>query len=162
MHRSNDSTASLPLHNLAHRAGWGQGEEGTRWASSGNELRLDQFLAVVAQNRVGSATILAADDRVIGSYDGGNRYWVDFAGGHETRFARITGALEQAGVPTSVQSQPLKAVVQPVSMLLPILILADVMVILALVAKGGGQLGGFGRAGARQAGEGDAVALSCR
>ncbi len=128
------------------------------WArpqSTGRQLRLDQFLQAAANNRVSSATILAADDRVIGSYDGGNRYWVDFAGGHETLFARITGALEQAGVPTTVQSQPLKDIVQPVSMLLPMLILADVMVILALVAKGGGQLGGFGRAGARQVGEGE-------
>ena len=126
-----------------------------RPASSGQELRLDQFIDVVADKRVGTAVILAADDRVIGSYDGGKRYWVDFAGGHETLFARITGALEQAGVPTTVRSQPLKALVQPVSMLLPMLILADVMVLLALVAKGGGQLGGFGRAGARQVGEGE-------
>jgi cell division protease FtsH len=126
-----------------------------RPASTGQELRLDQFLDVVAKNRVGSATILAADDRVIGTYDGRYRYWVDFSGGHETLFARITGALEQAGVPTNVQSQPLKSLVQPVSMLLPMLILADVMVLLALVAKGGGQLGGFGRAGARQIGDGE-------
>ena len=128
------------------------------WArpiSTGQQLRLDQFLDAAAKNRIGSATILAADDRVIGTYNGGQRYWVDFAGGHETLFARITGALEQAGVPTTVQSQPLKDIVQPVSMLLPMLILADVMVILALVAKGGGQLGGFGRAGARQVGEGE-------
>ena len=128
------------------------------WArpvSAGQELRLDQFLDVVAKHRVGTATILAADDRVIGTYDGRYRYWVDFAGGHETLFARITGALEQAGVPTNVQSQPLKSLVQPVSMLLPMLILADVMVLLALVAKGGGQLGGFGRAGARQIGAGE-------
>jgi cell division protease FtsH len=128
------------------------------WArpvSTGQELRLDQFLDVVAKHRVGTATILAADDRVIGTYDGRYRYWVDFAGGHETLFARITGALDQAGVPTNVQSQPLKSLVQPVSMLLPMLILADVMVLLALVAKGGGQLGGFGRAGARQIGDGE-------
>src|SRR5919202_2456770 len=128
------------------------------WArpqTSGRQLRLDEFFTVVAHNRVASATILASDDRVIGSYDGGNRYWVDIAGGHETLFARITGALEQAGVPTAVRSQPLKSLVQPVSVLLPMLILADVMVILALLAKGGAQLGGFGRAGARQVREGE-------
>ncbi len=126
-----------------------------RPASTGQQLRLDQFLDATAKNRIGSATILAADDRVVGTYDGGSRYWVDFAGGHETLFARITGALEQAGVPTTVRSQPLKSLVQPVSMLLPMLILADVMVVLALVAKGGAQLGGFGRAGARRVGEGE-------
>ena len=128
------------------------------WArpqTSGTQLRLDQFLDVVAKNKVGSATILAEDDRVVGTYDGGSRYWVDFAGGHETLFARITGALEAAGVPTTVRSQPLKSLVAPVSMLLPMLILADVMVVLALVAKGGAQLGGFGRAGARRVGEGE-------
>jgi len=128
------------------------------WArpqTSGRQLRLDQFLEAVAKNRVTDATILAADDRLVGSYAGGERYWVDFAGGHETLFARITGALEQAGVPTTVRSQPLKSLVAPVSMLLPMLILADVMVVLALVARGGGQLGGFGRAGDRRVGEGE-------
>ena len=92
------------------------------WArpqTSGTQLRLDQFLDVVAKNRVGSATILAEDDRVVGTYDGGSRYWVDFAGGHESLFARITGALEAAGVPTTVRSQPLKSLVAPVSILLP-------------------------------------------
>src|SRR5918997_360310 len=107
------------------------------WArpqTTGHQLRLDQFLEAVANNRVADATILATDDRVIGSYNGGQAYWVDFAGGHESLFARITGALEAAGVPTTVRSQPLKSLVAPVSMLLPMLILADVMVILALVA----------------------------
>jgi hypothetical protein len=58
------------------------------------------------KGQVGSATVLASDDRVTGTYAGDRRYWVDFAGGHETLFARITGALERGGVPTEVRSQP--------------------------------------------------------
>src|SRR5947209_10490938 len=62
-------------------------------AAGGDQLRLDQFLDLVSKDRVSSATILAGDDRIVGTWDGG-RYWVDFAGGHETSFARLTGALE--------------------------------------------------------------------
>jgi len=122
------------------------------WArpeSSGRELRIDQFVALVDNGQIGSATILSADDRIVGTYGGGQRYWVDFSGGHETLFARLTGALEAAKVPTSVQAQPLKGVVGPVSTMLPVLILGDILVILFLATRSGNPLGTFGRAGAR-------------
>lgn len=91
------------------------------WArpqSTGRQLRVDQFLAAVEGGRVGSATILAADDRIVGTYGGGGHYWVNFSGGHETLFARLTGALEAAKVPTTVRAQPLKNLVGPVTTLL--------------------------------------------
>lgn len=72
------------------------------WArpeSSCRQLRIDQFVAAVEQGQVGSATILSVDDRIVGTYGGGQRYWVDFSGGHETLFARLTGALEAGKVP---------------------------------------------------------------
>ena len=109
-----------------------------RPASSGREVRIDEFLSLVEKGSVQSATILADDDRITGSYGPGERYWVDFTGGHETLFARLTGALEQAKVPTTVQSQPLKRLVAPVSTLLPVLILADLVLIATLMTKGGG------------------------
>src|SRR5438874_1599750 len=70
-----------------------------RPASHGRQLRIDQFLSAVQTNQVRSATILPDDDRIAGTYAGG-RYWVEFGGGHETLFARLTSALEQGGVPT--------------------------------------------------------------
>ncbi len=121
-------------------------------ASSGRQLRLDQFLAAVDKGRVTSATILPGDDRIVGTFDGG-RYWVDYAGGHESLFARLTGALEAGGVPTTVRRQPLKAVVGPVSTLLPVLVLGDLIMIVTLLARSGGNpMTGFGRAGARKVG----------
>jgi cell division protease FtsH len=53
-----------------------------------------------------------------------------------------------------VKSQPLKGLVTPVSTLLPVLILGDVIVILFLAGRSGSSLGSFGRASARQVGEG--------
>ena len=120
-------------------------------ASTGRQLRIDQFLSRVEGGRVGSATILADDDRIVGVVDGGERYWVDFSGGHETLFARLTGALEAAKVPTDVRSQPFKRLVGPLSTFLPILILADLMVVVTLLSRGGAT--GFGRATASRAGE---------
>jgi hypothetical protein len=87
-----------------------------RPVSAGNELRIDQFLAAVDQGLVRSATILPDDDRIAGTYAGG-RYWVEFGGGHETLFARLTSALEEGAVPTSVERQPLKGLVEPASVL---------------------------------------------
>ncbi len=88
-----------------------------RPATYGQQLRLDQFLDRVEKRSVDSATILAADDRIIGTVSGGYRYWVDFSGDHESLFARLTEALEQGEVPTTVRAQPLKAVVGPISVL---------------------------------------------
>ena len=124
------------------------------WAkpvSVGRELRIDQFLSLVEGRSVSSATILADDDRIVGVYGGTERYWVDFSGGHETLFARLTGALESAKVPTNVRSQPLKRLVGPLSTFLPILILADLIVVVTLLSKSGASA--FGRAATRRAGE---------
>ncbi|CAA9257634.1 MAG: Cell division protein FtsH [uncultured Acidimicrobiales bacterium] len=124
------------------------------WAkpvSAGRELRIDQFLSLVENGQVGSATILADDDRIVGVYGSTGRYWVDFSGGHESLFARLTGALEAAKVPIDVSSQPFKRLVGPLSNFLPILILADLIVLVTLVSKSGASA--FGRAAVRRAGE---------
>src|SRR5687768_7977822 len=106
-------------------------------ASAGRELRIDQFLSLVEKGQVGSATILADDDRIVGVYGSTERYWVDFSGGHESLFARLTGALETAKVPIDVSAQPFKRLVGPLSTFLPILILADLIVLVSLLSKGG-------------------------
>src|SRR5436305_13463832 len=70
--------------------------------SPGRQLRIDEFLAAIQTHDVHGATVLVDDDRITGTYSGG-RYWVEFGSGHETLFARLTTALEQGGVPTTVQ-----------------------------------------------------------
>ncbi|MDQ3980964.1 MAG: ATP-dependent zinc metalloprotease FtsH [Actinomycetota bacterium] len=124
-----------------------------RPASPGDELRLDQFLSAIEQRQVSNATILPDDDRIVGAYSGGT-YWVDFAGGHETLFARLTGALEQAKVPTTVRRQAHKSLIDPLSVLVPALILLDGLIIIVLLTRGG-SLGGFSRARARRAAHDD-------
>ena len=123
--------------------------------ASGTRLRLDQFLSEVAGRQVEEATILPGDDRITGfAYDTG-AFWVDYAGGHESMFAALTDALQQAKVPTTVDREPLHALVGPAGIALPGLILADLALILTIVVRGRSAHGDFGRAAARQGG-GDA------
>ena len=123
--------------------------------SSGEQLRLDQFLTAVAKGHVEGATILAGADRIVGTADTGP-YWVDFPGGHESLFASLMGALEQARVPTTMQREPLQSLVAPANVILPLLILGDAFVIVSVLLRKRGALGDFGQAGARRvaAGEG--------
>lgn len=124
--------------------------------TSGDELRIDQFLTLLRQGRVQDATILESDNRIIGSYEQGD-YWIAFAGGRETLFARLTSALEDAGVPTEVRQQPLKSLVGPVTLLLPALIVVDGLFILFLLfGRGADGLTGFGRSRGRRLQTGEA------
>ena len=118
---------------------------------SGTELRLDQFLSEVAGHQVENATILPGDDRITGfAFDTGP-FWVDYASGHESMFAALTDALQQAKVPTTVDREPLRALAGPAGIALPGLIIADSVVILTMVVRGRRARAEFGRAAARQA-----------
>ena len=123
--------------------------------TSGRELRLDQYITLLRQGRVQSATILESDARITGTYDRG-RYWVAFSN-RETIFARLTSALEDAGVPLSVRQQPLKNLIQPVSLFLPAFIVVDGLLILFLVFRGGGNDGytAFGKSRAKRMATGE-------
>ncbi len=123
--------------------------------TSGNELRLDQYITLLRQGRVQSATILESDARITGTYDRG-RYWVAFSN-RETIFARLTSALEDAGVPLSVKQQPLKNLIQPVSLFLPAFIVVDGLLILFLLFRGGGNDGytAFGKSRAKRMASGE-------
>src|SRR5947209_2012766 len=105
--------------------------------SGGKELRLDQYITLLRQGRISNATILESDNRIVGSYDRG-KYWVAVAAGRETIFARLTSALEDAGVPLKVKQQPLKNLLLPASMVLPAFIVVDGFLILFLAFRGGG------------------------
>ncbi len=121
----------------------------SRPAAPGREVRLDEFLGLLAGKQVQSAVILPTDERIAGRSLRGD-FWVDVSGGHESLFARLTGAMEQAGVPFSVRRQPLRQLLGPVSTVLPALIGVDALLIVILLASRGGA-GGFGRSGARRA-----------
>ncbi|HEX6597524.1 MAG TPA: ATP-dependent zinc metalloprotease FtsH [Acidimicrobiales bacterium] len=124
--------------------------------SDGRELRIDQFVTLLRQGRVQSATILESDQRIVGRYDRGE-YWVAVAAGRETIFSRLTSALEDAGVAYKVQQQPLKNLVVPASMILPALIVVDGLIILFLtLGRGGmGDAFAFGKSRAKRVATGE-------
>lgn len=123
------------------------------WSSprtAGTQLRLDQFLSLVRQGQVQNATILNTDDRIVGTYAGG-QYWVAFGSQTSPLFAQLTGALEAAGVPLEVRQQSLKNLVPAVELLLPALIIVDgFFIIFLFVGRGDSSFGGFGRSRARR------------
>jgi cell division protease FtsH len=129
------------------------------WSSprtGGKELRLDQYITLLRQGRVSSAVILESDNRITGKYDRGN-YWVAVAAGRETIFARLTSALEDAGVPLKVRQQPLKNLLVPASMIMPALIVVDGFLILFLAFRGGGSDGysAFGKSRSKRMASGE-------
>ncbi|MBW3626449.1 MAG: ATP-dependent zinc metalloprotease FtsH [Actinobacteria bacterium] len=121
----------------------------------GDELRIDEFTTMLSQGRIQEAEILESDNRIVGRYDRG-QYWVAFSGNNETIFARLTSALEDAGVPYSVTQQPLKNLVMPVTLLLPALIIVDGLFIMFLLfSRGGNGFTAFGQSKARRLQSGD-------
>ncbi len=124
--------------------------------SPGEELRIDEFTTLLRQGRIQDATILETDNRMVGTYDEG-QYWVAYSGGNETIFARLTSALEDAGVAYSVKQQPLKNLVTPVSLLLPALIIIDGLFILFLAfGRGSDGFSAFSRSRGKRMETGEA------
>ncbi|HEX2275149.1 MAG TPA: ATP-dependent zinc metalloprotease FtsH [Acidimicrobiales bacterium] len=124
--------------------------------SEGRELRIDQYITLLRQGRIQTATILETDNRIEGTYDRG-RYWVAVAAGRETIFSRLTSALEDAGVAYKVKQQPLKNLIVPASLILPALIVVDGLFILFLLfGRGGmGDAFAFGRSRAKRLATGE-------
>ena len=123
------------------------------WSSphtGGNELRIDQYITLLRQGRIQTASILESDNRITGKYDRGT-YWVAVAAGRETIFSRLTSALDDAGVAYSVKQQPLKNLIVPASMILPALLVVDGLFILFLIIRpGGADTMGFGKSKAKR------------
>ena len=124
--------------------------------TEGRELRIDQYITLLRQGRIQSATILESDNRITGRYDRG-AYWVAVAAGRETIFSRLTSALEDAGVAYKVKQQPLKNLIVPASLILPALIVVDGLFILFLLfGRGGmGDAFAFGKSKARRLATGE-------
>src|SRR5919202_513963 len=125
--------------------------------TGGTELRLDQYITLLRQGRIQTATILEPDNRIVGQYDRGD-YWVAVAAGRETIFSRLTSALEDAGVAYKVKQQPLKNLIVPASLILPALVVVDGLFILFLFLRpGGADAMGFGRSKAKRLAMGESV-----
>ncbi len=122
----------------------------------GEELRIDEFTQLLSEGRISDTRILETDDRIVGTYDRGP-FWVAYSGDNETIFARLTSALADAGVPYSVEQQPLKNLVTPVTLLLPALIVIDGLFILFLAfGRGSDGYTAFGRSRGRRMETGNA------
>src|SRR5436853_2405986 len=123
------------------------------WSSPhtpGRQLRLDQYLTLLRQGQIQDAVILDTDNRITGNYTGGP-YWIAFGSQVSPVYGQLTGALEAAGVPTTLRQEPLKNLVGPVTILLPALIIVDgFFLIFLLFGRGDQTFGGIGRAGARR------------
>src|SRR3989440_1646446 len=122
------------------------------WSSPhtpGRQLRLDQYLTLLRQGQIQDAVILDTDNRITGNYTGGP-YWIAFGSQVSPVYGQLTGALEAAGVPTTLRQEPLKNLVGPVTILLPALIIVDgFFLIFLLFGRGDQSFGGIGRARAR-------------
>jgi cell division protease FtsH len=145
----------------------------------GVELSVDELLALAAARRVERATFLAEDGQVLGAYraeavtssspdaatpgtdtsdpapapPGEGTFRVPYAGSAPTD-ALLVQALAEGGARIEIDPQPSKATVRLLAtVLLPLLILADLFGLLFLLARGGGdQLGelrSFGTFGGR-------------
>lgn len=124
----------------------------TLWASTpratGNELRIDLFTSLARQGQIADATILDADDRIVGAYAEG-RYTVAF--GSDTMYSRLLDVLDEASIPTRVDQQPLKSLLMPITYMLPAFIMIDGMLLVFLIfGKSGEAMLRFGRSGARR------------
>ena len=90
------------------------------WSSPhtpGRQLRLDQYLTLLRQGQIQDAVILDTDNRITGNYTAGP-YWIAFGSQVSPVYGQLTGALEAAGVPTTLRQEPLKNLVGPVTILL--------------------------------------------
>jgi cell division protease FtsH len=124
-------------------------------ATNGRQLRLDEFRTMVQQGRVHSADVLERDVRIIGDSDSGP-YWVAIP---QAVLPDVLASLQQAGVPTVVDQQWSKGLLQPLALLAPALLLVDAFLLVFLLTRGPDPLAGFGRASARLA-EGSKVTFA--
>jgi cell division protease FtsH len=122
----------------------------------GTELGLNQFTSLVQQGQVQSADILDNENRIVGRYSGG-QYWVTY-GNQSVTFSDLLGALQAAGVPTTVSQQPFRNLVTPAEVILPSLLIIDGLFLIFLFVGGRGDtaFAGFGRARAKRQVAGDA------
>jgi cell division protease FtsH len=152
-------------------------------SQAGTELSIDELAALAAERRVAEATFLDEDAQVVGTFvaeprpgaggdalpllglptdpgtapDGDGTFRVSYARGGSTD-ALLLQALAAGGARVEIDPQPFRAAVRLLStVLLPLLILANLFGMLFLLARSGGsglsEIKGFGTLGARNGGE---------
>ena len=124
--------------------------------TSGTQVRYDEFLSDLRQGRIQSVTVLVADRRLTGQYDGGT-FWLDYGESDlSPLFVSAADALSRTAVPVQVDQQPLKQLVKgtTVTAVLPALLVAGVLMLSYLLSRG---TGGFGRSGSRRVGAGEST-----
>ena len=117
----------------------------------GRQLGVDEYVAALREGAVEDATIRTGDNRIVGTFSLG-RYWVGYSEEIDVVFAQLFAELREAGVPVRVEQQRLQALIAPVNVILPSLILIDGLFILYLVfgGRGGDGAAAFGRSTARR------------
>ena len=125
----------------------------SRPPSPGDGLRYDEFVTDLRAGRIQSATVLAYDRRIIGTYDAG-RYWVDY--GIDANFTPTLGLVQSARVPVLVDNQWSKQLIAPLTFLMPSLILVDALLLFLVLMRGSpAGMFGFGRAAGHRVATGE-------
>jgi cell division protease FtsH len=131
-------------------------------ASPGQERSLDELDELVAGNQVATATLLDEDARISGRLRSGERFWTAYPRNGPT--AAFVQDLTRSGAEVRVDPQTAKGAVRVVlTVLLPLMILANLFALFFLAGRGSGSalgevvsFGQFGRgrrgAGTRGAG----------
>ncbi len=118
----------------------------------GDRLRLDAFVSLAEVDRIRSAEILDQDSYLVGKYERRDgtiaQYNVPFLRQSATRDRLVALVLENR-IPSRVNQQLLKGLVEPVTFLLPALILIVVFVYFILAFRRGTGLFGSGSSGRR-------------
>ncbi|GAC1616512.1 MAG: ATP-dependent zinc metalloprotease FtsH [Candidatus Dormibacteraceae bacterium] len=125
----------------------------SRPPTPGDGLRYDEFVSDLRAGRIQTATVLAYDRRVVGTYDAG-RFWVDY--GIDANFTPTLGLIQSARVPVLVDNQWTKQLIAPLTFLMPSLILVDALLLFLILMRGNPQgMFGMGRASGHRVATGE-------
>jgi hypothetical protein len=89
-------------------------------STPGREIRLDQYITLLRQGRIQSATFLEVDKRVSGQYDRGS-YWL--AVSLPALRSTVESKQNEAGVESEVQEQTARSLIRPGAVALGIVVL---------------------------------------
>ena len=105
-------------------------------AEEGQEADLRQFMEWTAGGDIESAVMLSEDNRVLFVVDG-QQYWVGLPRG-EVYLSTFAETVLAQGLALEVDQQTLKKLVEPITVLIPALVLACAFVLIFLIIRAGG------------------------
>ena len=103
---------------------------------AGEEVDLQEFLTWTDNREITSAVLFSVDKRVE-FVRGGEQYWVALPGTDVYEAEFVTAALAQ-GLPLDIDQQVLKGLVQPITVIIPALVLACAFALIFLALRTGG------------------------